>query len=153
MSGYLPRKYLQFFLERTLPSRPRRKRNRIYVTRRPSPVGRRVLNETEVLEVAERFGFRSYALEELSLSAQIELFFDAEAVIGVHGAGLTNLLFADRIGVVELHPAPTIFPHYYFLCQAMQHHYRFVCSNAPMRNSNLTVDTSALAENLRAILG
>jgi len=152
MSGYLPRKYLAFFLERALPSRPRQKRNRIYVTRRPSPVGRSILNEAEVLRVAERFGFRSYVLEELPLSAQIELFFDADAVIGVHGAGLTNLLFADRIDVVELHPTPTVFPHYYFLCQAMEHRYRFVCSNAPMRNSNFTVDTSALAERLSGIL-
>ena len=152
MSGYLPRKYLEFFLERTLPSRPRQKRNRIYITRRPSKVGRRILNEAEVSLVAERFGFQSCALEELPLSAQIELFFDAEAVIAAHGAGLTNLLFADGIGVVELHPTQRVFPHYYFLCQAMGHRYRFVCSDAVMRHSDFTVDTKALTARLSELL-
>ena len=34
LSGYLPRKYLEFFWERTLPSRSRKKHHRIYITRK-----------------------------------------------------------------------------------------------------------------------
>ena len=152
LSGYLPRKYLEYFRERTLPSRPRQKRHRIYITRKDTAVGRRILNEEELLRVAERFGFQSHALEGMSVAAQIELFFDAEAVLAPHGAGLTNLLFSDRVGVVELHPTPTAFPHYYFLSQALGHRYRFVCSNAPTRHSDFTVDAEAVGACLADII-
>jgi capsular polysaccharide biosynthesis protein len=152
MSGYLPRAYLEFFLGKTLPRRPRRRRGRIYVTRRQSPVGRRILNETDVMRAVERFGFQSHALEDLSLAAQVELFYDAEAVMGTHGAGLTNLLFADRAGVIELHPRPTAFPHYYFLCGAMGHRYRYLCANEATRHSDLSVDIEALTASLKELL-
>lgn len=153
LSGYLPRKYLEFFRERTLPSRPRQKRHRIYITRKDTAVGRRILNEGELIRVAEQFGFQSHTLEGMSLAAQIELFFDAEAVLAPHGAGLTNLLFSDHVGVVELHPTPTAFPHYYFLSQALGHRYRCVCSNAPIRHSDFTVDVKAVGACLADILG
>ena len=151
LSGYLPRKYVDFFLERTLPARPRRKRLRVYVTRRASSVRRQIVNEEEVRRIVERFGFQTYALEELALAAQIELFFDAEAVVAPHGAGLTNLLFADHIPVVELHPAPTVFPHYYFLSRAMGHEYRFVCARADAYHSDFTVDVVALERVLHEL--
>lgn len=151
MSGYLPKAYLDFFLGRVLPDRPRRRCNRIYISRSKAPGGRRVVNEDELLTMLQRFGFRSHALEELSLSEQIDLFFDAEAVVGAHGAGLTNLLFSERADVVELHPGPAVFPHYYFLSCALGHRYRFVCSRAESRHSDLVVDVDAVAAALDAL--
>jgi Capsular polysaccharide biosynthesis protein len=116
-------------------------------------VRRQIVNESEVLQAVQRFGFVTYALEELPLSAQIELFFDAEAVVAPHGAGLTNLLFADHVAVIELHPAQAVFPHYYFLCQAMGHPYRFVCADAALSQSDFMVDIDALNRALRELAG
>jgi capsular polysaccharide biosynthesis protein len=149
MCGYLPKAYLEYFLGRMLPRRQRRRCNRIYISRRRSPIGRRVLNEDEVVRMLNSFGFESVALETLPLDAQIELFFDAEAVVGVHGAGLTNLLFSDAAAVTELHPRRAVLPHYYFLCKAMGHDYRSLCSNASTRDSDIYVDVDALAATLR----
>jgi capsular polysaccharide biosynthesis protein len=151
MAGYLPREYLAFFLPRVLPRRPRQRSRRLYVTRRHSPVGRRILNDDELSRRLERRGFQTVALESLPVAEQIELFYDARLVVGAHGAGLTNLLFAAGAGVVELHPASRLFPHYYFLCKAMRHEYRYLCGTAAGRNSDFSVDPDRVERLLDAL--
>jgi len=148
MSGYLPRGWLDFFLPRVLPDRPRKRHRRIYITRRASRVGRRILNEAELLSVLARHGVESHALESMSIEAQIELFYDAELVVAPHGAGLTNLLFAERADVIELHPAPKIMPHYFFLSRALGHRYAYVCGDAPHRHSDFGVDVPQVSRLL-----
>src|SRR6185369_9154645 len=128
-----------FFRARVLPPRRRNKRNRIYISRRAARVGRRILNEGEVLDLLANFGVRSYALETLSLEEQIDLFFDADLVVAPHGAGLTNLLFADGAGVVELHPTAQIMPHYFLLSLAVGHHYRYLAGSADRRDADFRV--------------
>ena len=148
MSGFLPRGWLDFFLPRVLPNRPRNRHRRIYVTRRASRVGRRILNEAELLSVLARHGVESHALESMSIEAQIELFYDAELVVAPHGAGLTNLLFAERANVIELHPAPKIMPHYFFLSRALGHRYGYVCGDAAHRHSDFSVDVPQVSRLL-----
>lgn len=152
MCGYLPRPYLSFFLENVVPRRASQRHKRIYITRRDTRVGRRVVNEPELLAMLSRYGYVPYALEELTLPAQIELFYDAEAVVSPHGAGLTNLLFGQQLKVVELHPTNAIYPHYYFLCVALRHEYRFLCGDAPTRHSDFSVNISALETTVRELL-
>ncbi len=151
MSGHLPRRYLDFFLPRVLPERPRQRRHRIYITRRDAPGGRRVLNEPDVVQLLERYGFIPYALETLDLPAQIELFYDAEAVVGPHGAGLTNILFSESVGVIELHPTHAIMPHYFYLARSMGHRYQHLCANEQGRHSSFEVDISALTQALELL--
>jgi capsular polysaccharide biosynthesis protein len=144
MAGYLPKPYLDFFLPRVLPKRPRRRGRRIYVTRRNARIGRRILNEEELTQALTRRGFETIAPESLSIADQIEHFYDAQLVVGPHGAGLTNLLFAERAGLIELHPAASIFPHYYLLCLALGHEYRYLCGTGADRNSDFIVDVARL---------
>jgi capsular polysaccharide biosynthesis protein len=153
MAACLPGPYLGFFLERVLPTRPRQRHQRIYVTRRNAAVGRRILNEADLVRALERRGFVPVALETLSLDQQIELFFDAEAVVAPHGAGLTNLLWGDALEVLELHPASSMFPHYYFLCASMGHRYRYLCGDATGRHSDFSVDLNRLEERLEEMFG
>jgi hypothetical protein len=77
-------------------ARPRR---RLYVSRqtgrsRENGRRRRILNHDEVVTVLDAYGFETVASEDLSIREQIDLFAEAEAVLGVHGAGLTNAVFA-----------------------------------------------------------
>jgi hypothetical protein len=75
---------------------------RLYITRASR---RRIVNHAEVLETLERHGFSEVAAETLSVSEQIALFAQAEAVIGVHGAGLTNSVFSTPgTLLIELQP-------------------------------------------------
>lgn len=148
MSGFLPRAWLDFFRPRVLPNRERKKNQRIYISRRQSRVGRCIVNESELVAMLSTFGFKTVDLESLPIAAQIELFFDAELVVGAHGAGLTNLLFAEGATVIELHPASRVMPHFYFLCLALGHNYRFLCGNGAGRNDNFAVDIEAIRNHL-----
>ena len=66
---------------------------RIYISRR-SASRRRVLNEKELEPILLKHGFRIVECEKLSFPEQVELFSHASMVVGLHGAGLANLLFA-----------------------------------------------------------
>lgn len=79
-------------------------RERVYISRR-SATRRRVLNEEAVISLLSKHGFKSYELENFSLQDQISIMKNAKVVIGIHGAGLTNLLFCKkRTKVLELFP-------------------------------------------------
>lgn len=116
----LPAHYLTRFRSRVLPDRPPDKHQRIYISRKDS-YRRQVLNEDALMNALKPLGFQRYRLEEMTVDDQINLFHDAECVVAPHGAGLTNLLFAHSIPVVELFPGPHIIPHFYFLCKALDH--------------------------------
>jgi hypothetical protein len=53
--------------------------------------------------------------------------------VAAHGAGLTNLLFADHALVVEISPTQFVFPHYALMCRALGHHHRFVLGTRATR--------------------
>lgn len=83
---------------------------RVFIDRRRT---RRVANVAAFDGALERFGFRRCFLEDLSLREQIELFRDADVILGLHGAGLTNIMHC-RPGtlVVEVMPAGVVRPCY-----------------------------------------
>jgi capsular polysaccharide biosynthesis protein len=145
----LPPVYVDYFQSRVLPKRARRKTNRILISRVRANNGRAILNEEELAHALAPLGFKSYVLEDLDLQSQINLFYDAEAVVAPHGSGLANLLYAHSIDVLELHPNPFLFPHYYFLCKALQHRYRYWCSTEDTRFSSFSVDVKAVIKHLQ----
>ena len=68
---------------------------RIFITRKDAR-GRGILNESEVLEVLGRYDFQEVRLTEFTIREQARSFSGCEAVVGVHGAGLTNLAFMPK---------------------------------------------------------
>lgn len=83
--------------EKLLPDASTNKKfpKRIFVSRENS-VHRRCVNEKQILAVAQSKGFEIIKNESLSLADQIALYAQAECVMGVHGAGFTNMLFAPK---------------------------------------------------------
>ncbi|MBD2080453.1 glycosyltransferase family 61 protein [Leptolyngbya sp. FACHB-17] len=76
---------------------------RVYIERGDSVNGRRLLNENQVFAFLEQQGFSRYRLSDLSVLEQICLFHQAEIIVGVHGAGFTNLTFCrSNTKVIEL---------------------------------------------------
>ena len=54
-------------------------------------------------DLAIRRGFHRVFLEEMTYAEQMEAFFNAEAVVAPHGAGLANILFGRRsLRVLEI---------------------------------------------------
>ncbi len=73
----------------------------IYISRHKA-VGRQILNETELNACLQKYNFRRYTLEDLSLADQINLFSQAKFIIAPHGAGLTNMIFSTNAKVIEI---------------------------------------------------
>ncbi len=126
-AGYLPEYYVKAYREAVCPKRPSRGDKRILISRLRSR--RHIRNENELMRCLGGRGFSAYILEDLPLQAQIELFYDAEVVIGTHGAGLANLIFAPSTKVVELFPKRYVVPTYLFMACSLGQPYRFLCNN------------------------
>lgn len=152
-SGYLPSEYRNWFLSKVAPSRPRKKVNRIFISRITTEKGKQrcILNEDELFRTLQPYGFKKYVLEHMTIEEQIVLFYDAEAVVAAHGAGLTNIIFSKNIKVLELFPMPFVVPHYYFLSKSLDHKYRYWCAQEKYKSSNFKVDTKAISNLVKTL--
>jgi capsular polysaccharide biosynthesis protein len=65
---------------------------RFFISRRKDRA-RKIANERDFSKVLNEHGLASVELESLTFGEQARLFDQAEVVVGMHGAGLTNLLF------------------------------------------------------------
>lgn len=111
----------------------------VYISREKAR-GRRVVNEKEVRELLARAGAEIVVAEDLSFAQQVSLFARTRLLIGIHGAGLTNMVFMPeggaviellptRNGIFDLRPNTLSIRHdpcYVRLAAAMGHHYQFI---------------------------
>jgi capsular polysaccharide biosynthesis protein len=126
--AYLPQSYLDYIRGRIfegfgMPASHIRRR-RIYISRAKAEV-RQVRNEIEILDILRPLGFEAHYLETLTFTEQVRLFQEAEIVISPHGAGLSNLLFAGQIPVVEF-TSRVITPVYFFLSLSLGQDYHYL---------------------------
>lgn len=56
----------------------------------------RVYNESEILAIAERYGFKAFYFEELNIQEQISIMKNAKYVVGPSGAAWTNIIFCEE---------------------------------------------------------
>lgn len=88
---------------------PKKPTRRLYITRQQTRRG--IVNHEEVEPVLARFGFETVVSESLSFPEQVRLFSESEAILGAHGAGTLNVLFAPRGShLIELYN-PLVWDH------------------------------------------
>jgi capsular polysaccharide biosynthesis protein len=93
-----------------------------------------LINEDALRDFLQREGFTVVIPGELPFADQVKLFAQAGVIVGIHGAGLTNLLWAPPgCTVIELAPAGLRDVGYRFsshlcghlfstvLCRALEH--------------------------------
>ncbi|WP_162426537.1 glycosyltransferase family 61 protein [Pontibacter pudoricolor] len=152
-SGYLPQPVSNWLrskiwegykVEKTSPKK------RIYISRAKAKT-RRVLNEEQLLPWLASYGFESIRAEELSYQQQVQLFYNTEAVIAPHGAGLTNLLFAEHCRVLEFHPANLVKTHYFLLSKGLGFNYSAIVGSMGDVSENYSIDVQLVEEWLRRL--
>ncbi len=80
---------------------------KIYINRKDATVKslRYIINEDEVEENLKKRGYTSITLSDYSFSDQINLFNNSEHIIGLHGAGFSNIIFCNsNTKILELRP-------------------------------------------------
>jgi len=76
---------------------------RFYITRKPTQGVRKLANECDIISLLTQFGFILVDPSDYSISEQIELFADVEAIVGEGGAAFSNLIFCpDKTKVLCL---------------------------------------------------
>jgi len=74
----------------------------IFISRKGVP-NNRLVNEAELTKVLDKLGFEIVLMENYNISQQVEIIKNASVVVGAHGAGLTNVMFAKPSAImVEL---------------------------------------------------
>ena len=95
---------------------------KIYITRRRTP--RTLVNDDQVEQAFQKQGFIIVDPTSMTLSEQIAVFSNAKVIMGVMGAGLTNMIFAKSgAQVVNLAPATMPDTFFYFLSVHKKHSY------------------------------
>jgi len=91
-------------------------RRKIFLTR-SARTSRYVGNSSEIEEISKEFGFDIVDTEQMSPADQIALFSEARYIIGIHGAGLTNIIYRNSapLDLLEVFPPHNCPPHYYWL--------------------------------------
>lgn len=75
---------------------------RVYITRR-SATRRKIVNEDEIIPVLEENGFAIIDMDLIGFYDQINLMFNSEILISLHGAGLSHMLWMnDGAKVMEI---------------------------------------------------
>jgi len=120
---------------------------RIYISRQ-NATRRRVKNEQEVVDLLQSYGFKKYILEEMSVSDQVALFSNAEFIVAPHGAGLTNVVYADSATVIELF-GKSKKTTFYRLAELLEHDYHYLHNLT--RNGDLDIDIEQLDGLLKTL--
>jgi hypothetical protein len=126
-------------------------RSRIYISRAKA-TKRRLVNESQVVALLQGFHFKVVYAEDLHYRDQVALFYDAEVVVGVHGAGLTNILFGTHLTLVELHPQDLVRSHYFMLCKALDFPYQYLIGDKANARQDFQVDIPGLREILNQVI-
>jgi hypothetical protein len=108
---------------------------------RPPHSWRTICNENAVRTWLEERGFQVVRPGEHSLADEIALFSRASVIVGMHGAGLANILFAPQARLVEL-VGSYGGPEYLSMCRGLGNRYtRVRCDD---RGDGVYVDLDLL---------
>ena len=141
---------IDFLRETFLPYRDvnASKIDRIYISRSKAS-RRRVLNEAEVLDYLMPLGYVPFWLEDLSFLEQVSLFAQAKRVIGLHGAGLTNIAWCPPgARVLEIFPSESI-PSYYWVLASqvgVDYYYLISLNSPPFPHDDTVFDLKQLRQ-------
>ncbi|MFT3978954.1 MAG: glycosyltransferase family 61 protein [Ferruginibacter sp.] len=136
-----------------VPQSDQAKNRRIFLSRSKNRI-RHLRNNKEVEELVNRYGFEVIDADSLSLDEQIILLGETRYIIGIHGAGLTNVLFRNnaQLSLLEILPADYIQPHYFWLAKGIGHHYIPVVGSAYNADSSFSVDIKLLGKSIESML-
>jgi len=136
------RRIMKYFLNGESNSCPRN----IYISRRNAST-RRVVNELNIVPLLQERGFDCNVLEDLTWIEQVRLFSNAKAIMGPHGAGLMNMMFARKNALIwEVSAMKRTVPCYVVLAGQLAHRFQRIAAGLIGNEAN--ADMLFPAENI-----
>jgi hypothetical protein len=133
------------------PTPGRQAERKIFLTRRPSGTGQRLISNMDQVEATVReFGFEVIDPGDLPLYDQMALLAGTRWLIGIHGAGLTNMIFrrGASLDVMEIFPAESMPPHYCWLAHVYGYGHRAMLGGTSGRTGRFHVSIDRLTASL-----
>jgi len=125
---FIPKWALDFYREKLNTHISLKSTKKIYISRGKATY-RSVTNEQEVINHLKNRGFEIVFPEDLDFIGQAELFYNANTVISVHGAGLTNLMFCrEGTKVIEFFDRWYLYQGQQMIAQQLNLDYTFAFS-------------------------
>jgi len=117
---------------------------------------RKIMNEPEVITLLESFGYEIHYFEDYSFEKQIEIVSQTKQMIGLHGAGLTNILFMREGGkVLELRNQNDGNNNCYFSLASdlnLKYYYQLnQCDTIDTHTADFIVDIDMLRKNIESM--
>lgn len=112
--------------------------SKILISREEDATERRVVNWDEFEHALTERGFETFVLSNVGFNEQKRIFRDTNIIIGAHGAGLTELLYAKDTAVIELFGEDYFVSTYYEMATELGHDY--ACLRFPVKDQNIVVD-------------
>jgi len=97
----------KIFLTESIKQNSHKKKypKKIYISRKDGISLRYIINEKEVCEKLREHNFEEIVLSNYSITDQIEIFYNADFVAGLHGAGFANIIFCKpETKILEFRP-------------------------------------------------
>lgn len=132
-----------------------KKQKRIFVSRIDASV-RKMINEDEVYEMLKlEYDFTKVVLGSMNLETQAQLFANADIIIGPHGAGMGNIVFAKpEATVIELFSTNHINPLFHTISSILKFNYGYILGMplSDKRHGDYTVSTKKVKQLMKQIL-
>ena len=115
---------------------------------------RRIVNFKSISEVLTDHGVEIVDPGMWSVKEQAHLFNSASHIIGIHGAGMTNVAFCDhhKTKVLELCSNNRIGTQYYWLCTALGINWDMMLGSDAHQDQSFELDAKAFSERLDKFL-
>jgi capsular polysaccharide biosynthesis protein len=125
---------------------------KIYISRQKAKY-RKITNENEVVTLLKSYNFEIHYFEDYEFFDQVILMQQTSHLIGLHGAGLTNMLFMPKNGkIVELRNKDDDHNNcYYTLASDLEHKYYYLLNEGDNNDTHF-VNISVNIENLTKII-
>jgi len=129
---------------------------KIYISRQKSRY-RKINNENQVQELLKKYNYEIHYFEDYSFQKQIELMQQTSSLIGLHGAGLTNMLFMNpNTKILEIRNQEDKHNNCYFsLASDLEIDYYYLLSKGDSSEThtvNVDVDIEKLEQIILAML-
>jgi capsular polysaccharide biosynthesis protein len=129
-------------------------KSKVFISRRKAPK-RKITNESEIEVPLKRYGYKVLCMEDYSFKEQLQITSNAEVLISLHGAGLTNMMFMPLGSkVFELRFKDDDHNNCYFsLAAAFEHGYYYQrCESSKENKSTHSGDVHVELDKFEQIL-